>query len=394
MHVRPRALPGLLGILLVLGACTTSDPGNPRSPTPSTIAPKVPVKIAFLEDLSTEDSENRVGPAFQGLRLGIDTAALSGDLPVQVEVVGEDTQGDPATAAEIAQEVAADPTFVAVVVAPFFDETESVGAVLDDAGIPTISLSTIAVGLSANGWTTWLRAVADQAEQAAALTRLIRGLPATRRGVCVLGDGGVASNGLVHRVAGALAPMAVLDLTVLPEEAASGSFVSEVETSACGVAFWGGFSGEAATIWLRLTSAGLQKVVLLGADGTKDPAYLEATGRAGEGTIVSCPCADLSTSTRLADQRFIQNYQAEHGTPPGIYAAEGWDVARMLVAAFRAGATTRADLATAMPGLSGFTGLANTYLFQADGDLAPEAAAVRFFRDEGGRWIPLDDGVR
>src|SRR3989304_2294690 len=50
----------------------------------------------------------------------------------------------------------------------------------------------------------------------------------------------------------------------------------------------------------------------------------------------ACPCPDVSTSTDPAVIRFIQDYQAEFGSPPGPYAAEAWDAARALLAALTA----------------------------------------------------------
>jgi ABC-type branched-subunit amino acid transport system substrate-binding protein len=105
--------------------------------------------------------------------------------------------------------------------------------------------------------------------------------------------------------------------------------------------------------------------------------------------VAACPCADLSTSTDLAAQRFIQDYQADFGLPPGAFAAEAWDVAGMFVRAFRAGATSRAQVLASLWGTDRFRGLANTYVFEPDGELAPGSARVRLFRDEGGRWIQL-----
>lgn len=374
-----------LATALALEACTNGDPGIPASPTP-----KAPVKLAFIEDLSVEGASHRVVPAFQGARLALDAASLAGELPVEVELVALDTGGDPARAISLANEVAGDPGYVGVIVGPFLGGQGPIGEVLDRAGLPVVSLSTLDPGISENGWEVWFRAVADQTEQGSALARVIGEMPRARRGVCLAGDGGIGSEALLRSVERAIASDVALRATVTPENAGSAPFAAAVRRAGCGVVLWGGFSTEAALIRIRMTSAGLGSVTLVGGDGTKDEEYLTATGRSGEGTIVSCPCVDLSTSTDLAAQRFIQDYQAEYGSPPGVYAAEGWDVARMFVAAFRSGAGDRAEVAQSVGGLGGFEGLANTYVFQADGELAPGSAVVHLYRDEGGRWIPLE----
>lgn len=109
------------------------------------------------------------------------------------------------------------------------------------------------------------------------------------------------------------------------------------------------------------------------------------------------PCVDLSTSTRLAGRRFIQDYQADFGLPPGPYAAEAWNVAWMFLRAIRQGATTRSDVLASMREVDRFEGLAGTYEFEPHGEHSPGTARVHLFRDEGSRWIRLagrESGLR
>ncbi|HEX5951373.1 MAG TPA: hypothetical protein VFZ96_10240, partial [Actinomycetota bacterium] len=100
-------------------------------------------------------------------------------------------------------------------------------------------------------------------------------------------------------------------------------------------------------------------------------------------------CVDVSTSFDLAAQRFIQDYQSEFGLPPGPYAVEAWDAARILVGAFREGATTRKAVGVALSALRTFDGLARAYRFGPDGDLQEGRRSVRLSRVEGGRWLEL-----
>jgi len=281
----------LASVVAFLGAaCTTAPPGEP-GPTSPTPAPAVAlVKIAYFEDLSPEGATAWTAPAFQGARLAIDTAGLADPLPVAVELVAFDTKGSSEDAAAVASEVAADPAYVAGIGAPFLTGQLALGRILDPAGVPMITLSTLGPKLARSGWTTWRRAVANEQEQG---------------------------------------------------------------------------------------------------DGIKDETFLSVAGGSGVGMVATCPCADLSASTELRAQRFIQDYQADFGLPPGPYSAEALDVTRMILRAIREGATTRGGVLAALATSDPFEGLANTYAFRSDGELAPEAAHVRLCRDEGGRWIPL-----
>ncbi|HEX7463580.1 MAG TPA: ABC transporter substrate-binding protein, partial [Actinomycetota bacterium] len=243
--------------------------------------------------------------------------------------------------------------------------------------------------LSTNGWRTWRRAVANQTQQGTALARYVDGLPVSGGGVCLLGDGSEESRGLLGAVASSLRAPVVLRAKVAPSATGPPPAVAAVSRVHCGVVVWGGFSEEGALMRRRLVEAGLLKVGFVGGDGLKDQTFLSITKGVGMGTVVACSCADLTTATDLPAQRFIQDYQSEFGLPPGTYAVEAFDVARMVLGAIRSGAATRADVLLRLRSVRQSDGLANVYRFSPDGELAPGSARVRLYRDEGGRWIGM-----
>lgn len=381
----------MVATVVILGACT-GEPGV-RGPASRPARSVAHVKIAFLQNLSAEDAALRTAPAFQGAKLAFDTSVLSGDLDVDVELVALNTQGDPETATLVAGKVAADPAFVGAIGAPFLTAQRAVGDVLDGAEVPTITLSTLGPDLAKAGWTTWRRAVVDHPGLGAALAAFVDSLPGTtRRGACLLGDGSEVASGLLRSVGGELRTRIVLRSRVVADDGDPAGVADAVRNAGCGVVIWGGLSGQGALVRRRLVEGGLRRVAFLGADGMKDGIYLSASGAAGRGTVAACPCADLSTATELAAQRFIQDYQADFGLPPGPYAAEAWDVARMFVQAFRGGAVTRAEVLRSMWSVDRFDGLANTYVFEPTGELAPGAARIHLYRDQAGRWVRLREG--
>ena len=386
--LRPVQLQAVL-CAMVAAACT----GNAPIPGPSAtgVLPVVHVKVAFLEDLSSDEASARAAPAFQGAKLAFDTASLRDGLPVSVELVGLDTGGDAATAAATAQEIVEDPAFVGAIAAPSLTEREQSGAgnILDAAGVPTITLSPLGPNPSKRGWTAWRRAVADVTIEGRTIAAFVDSLSLPRRGACLLGDGSPGSRALLGAVAASTTAEVVLRSHTAPAEQGSLRIARAVTRSRCGVVVWGGSSTTGALVRRSLQEAGGRTIAVVGGDAMKDPTYLSVSGRAGLGTVAACPCADLSTSTGLAAQRFIQDYQADFGLPPGAFAAEAWDVAEMFVRAFRAGAAPRAEVLASLWGTDRFRGLANTYVFEPHGELTAGSARVRLFRDEGGRWIPL-----
>jgi ABC-type amino acid transport substrate-binding protein len=130
---------------------------------------------------------------------------------------------------------------------------------------------------------------------------------------------------------------------------------------------------------------------MMGSSAMKTESYLATTAGAGDGTIVTCACVDLSTSTRPEARRFIHDFQSTYGSAPGVFAAEGWDAGGMLLAAFRTGAADRVAIGAALASADAVDGLADAYRFEEDGELAASSAGAHVFQAEGVRWVPVGE---
>jgi ABC-type branched-subunit amino acid transport system substrate-binding protein len=392
---------GLAVIGLVASCTPDADPGSPaRTPTGSTPTPAlttaspapsepVSLRVAFVEALTNDEPDDRVTAAFQAARLAFSNAEIVAGLPVEVDVVAYDTEGDPARTAEISAEIVSAPEVVAVIGAPGLTQQQELGDALSSAGIPWISLSGEGAKLGERGWSGWRRLVADQATQGETLGRVVASLRRSEPGVCVMGDGTPLSDALLRAATRTLDDPIVLRATVTEVQSDVAAAGQAVARARCGAVLWGGGESAGAALRRQLVEEGVQEVAFVGGDAIRDRSFLEAVGPAGEGTLATCPCIDVSTSIDLAAQRFIQDYQSEFGLPPGAYAVEAWDAARILVGAFREGATTREDIRGALAILTTFDGLARTYRFGSSGDLEEGLRSVRLSRVEGGRWLEL-----
>jgi len=384
----------VIGLLLVsVSSCTGVEPGSPGA-SPSVSRPVVHLKIAFLEDLSSDEAAVRSAPAFQGAKLAFDTAALGDGLPVSVELISVDTGADAAKAAAAAREIVSDPAFVGAIGAPSLTEREqsAAGDLLDRGGLPTLTLSPLGPNLSSRGWTAWRRTVADLTMEGRAIAAFVDSIPSPRGGACVLGDGSSGSKSLLEAVAASTTSDVVLRWHTDATETGSLRVARAVSRARCGAVVWGGSSTVGGLVRRALHEAGARRISFVGGDAMKDPVYLAVAGRAGLGTVAACPCADLSTATDLASQRFIQDYQADFGVPPAAFAAEAWDAAGMFVRAFRTGTSSRSEVLASLWGRDRYPGLANTYVFEPTGELAPGAARVHLYRNTARRWMPFPEG--
>jgi branched-chain amino acid transport system substrate-binding protein len=390
-----------LGVMLLLSACRAdAEPRQPALPGPASPSPAsspsstepVPVTVAFLETRDGSEADRRAVTAFQAASLAFSNAGLLGDLPVSVEVVAHDVGQDAGEAGEIAAELAADPAVVAAIGAPGLDHQAAVGEALDEAGVSWVSLSGHGEGLGDRGWAGWRRLVADQAAQGEVVAGAVDALP-DAEALCLLGDGTLASRSLLRAVAPAVRGEIVLRTVVGEAQTEVMAGVEAAGASGCGVVVWAGDGTTAAALRRQLVEEGLGDVELVGGDAMRDQGYLEAAGPAAEGTLATCPCVDVSTSIDLAAQRFIQDYQAEYGLPPGPYAVEAWDAARLLVNAFRGGATSRSQTLEAIAAVRSYEGLAGVYRFTAGGDLVAPETHVGLYEVAGGRWLEASSGA-
>jgi branched-chain amino acid transport system substrate-binding protein len=381
---RSQLLAPILLFVLLLAGCTAE--ASPPNGDPGATTPSLHLKIAFLENLAPEGAYERMVPAFQGAKLALDQAFANGDLPSEVEIVPQDI-GDPQRMTDVLNADAADPSYVGAIAAPFWSEPMAAGSRLSDAGLATVSLSS--VGPANPGWSSWFRAVAPLSDQAAEIGAYLDRARWGEHGVCLASDGSSYGSAFANAVARATRRH-VLSRGVIPTgEAIPEQTLRRIRSGGCTALVFGGFGSDAALIRIELDAAGLSAVRLAGADGMRDRTFLSVAGTSGDGTIASCSCADLGTSTSLPAQQFIHDYQSEFGGPPASYAVEGWDMGRLYVAAVRSGANTRSAVAAYLNDVVSFTGLANTYAFSGSGGLLPSARVVQLFRESGGRWLPV-----
>ncbi len=385
-----RRSPALLLAAALLAACETAAPAGPGPPVAGTSAlpspsPPPTVRVAFV---SAEGADELVAPAFQGAELAITSASATGTLAVGVELVRIDAGSDQAAAGKAAAAIAADPSVVAAVVAPYTESQAVLATGLTEAGVPVLSLSAVGPTPSGPGPSGFRHLVVSTEQVAGAIAEYVKGQLRRSDHACLLWEDVPGWQTMLPAVLRALAGSP--SLVASAGDAADPEDVARsIAASGCRAVAWTGWAETAAAIRRAMADEGLRNVAFIGGDALKAGPYIEEAGRAAEGTVAACPCVDLSTSTDLAAQRFIQDYQAEYGLPPGAYAVEAWDAVRLLLQGLREGGPSRADVFTYLSGVRSFAGLAGTYVFGLGGE---QAAEVHLYRAEGNRWVEIHSG--
>lgn len=138
--------------------------------------------------------------------------------------------------------------------------------------------------------------------------------------------------------------------------------------------------------------AGLEEVVLAGADGIQSPDFLEAAGEAAEGMYVSGP--DLSFDNPTYDA-LLEMYQANYGSEPlSVFHAHAYDATMLLLGAIEEVAQQGDDgtlligrqaLRDALFATSGYEGVTGTLTCNEFGDCADPRISVS--QVQGGEFV-------
>jgi branched-chain amino acid transport system substrate-binding protein len=390
---------------LVAGACSKKSGTSTESPgggTTSAPAEKKPVKIEFFGALSG-DYKLLVIHGYQAAQLAFEQANAGdfGDLPVTITIEGQDTGGSGDQASPLADKVVNDPSVVGIIGPAFSGESAAVGDRFDQAGIPFLTPSATDDALATHGWTHWFRGVGNNSDEAKPAAQYIQNVLAPNC-TFVASDGSAYGHGLAaiaYSFLNDAAQKVEQEEQVQQGQKDYSALVTKVASSGCKAMFYGGYSPEGGLISKQMSEAGLNDTTIIGGDGLKDDTFLSVAGNAGEGTLSVCPCVspgDLVTgggTNTEAITKFIADYKAKFGEDPGIYALEGWDIAQIYIAAFKAGKTTREEITDFVRNVINFPGLAKTYSWQPNGELFPTNRVMYLYEDKGGEWSFLGNAA-
>jgi branched-chain amino acid transport system substrate-binding protein len=331
-------------------------------------------------------------PIFQGIEYAVDEVNTSGDLACDVSLQAEDSQGDPNQAPPLARGLVESERLVGVVGPYFSGETLATGRIFSQADVAFITPSATGATIDDQGFTTFFRAVADDAIQGDVAASYIRSLgPAT---VAVVHDNQDYSKGLADAVMAGLGEMAVGPFIIDPQETDYSAVVAEVADSRPQVVFYGGYSPEAGPLLKQLREAGVE-AAFISDDGTKASTFGDLAGPASEGTQVTCPCADPLQIAAAKD--FVEGIQATYDRPPGTFAADAYDATRLIFRALEDLSgdepidEVRSTVVDFLSGVEGYAGITKHYSFSDTGqvELGPEGVWIYEWSDRDGDFVAV-----
>jgi branched-chain amino acid transport system substrate-binding protein len=382
----------LAGAAILVAAC--SDDKKSDSTTATTAAPVTTmasgsttpstdagvtcdgVKLAFMGALSGDNGALGTN-MINGAQIAIDEFnAANPNCQVEFDT-SYDSQGDPAQATPLADQIVNDSAIIGLIGPGFSGETKATMPKFEEAGLPMITPGATNALLSTNGWTMFHRILANDDKQAPGVVKLIKDtIGATKVGV--IDDASEYGKGLADSVRSGLGDKKVADDTIDPKASDFSAAVNKMKGAGVDTVFYGGYYAEAAKLVQQMRDAGLTATFVSG-DGSLDKAFVDNAGPAAEGAYLTATGAPADVN---AD--FQAAFNAKYGTDPALYSPEAYDCAKVFLAGIAAGNVTRADLAAFVSAYDA-PGITKQIKFDATGE--PLGDAVYYYVVESGKIV-------
>lgn len=412
----------LLTLVLIISACgspaaPTAAPAQPTAaPTQPTAVPAQPtaapaastdewgsvtvkkgdtIKASFSAALTGD-----LAPFGLDMQLGAQMAAEQFGKDINgfaLEIVSEDDLCSGPGGTTVANKIAANPAIVGHI--GFMCSSGEIpgSEILDKARIVSISPSATAVNVTSRGLQSVFRtAFNDKVQGPADANFMLNELKMDS--VALIHDGSPYGEGLVNAFRQAY-------------EAAGGKIVGDVEAVTVGekdfratltkiaanqpkAIFFGGFWPEAAVLVTQKAEVGLADAVFMGADGMKEPKFIETAGPAGLNAYASFG----SSSQGGTYEAYVAAYKAKGGDTKNIvFSPQTYDAVNVLVEALKVAGKVDANgdlvigrkaLADAVRAVK-LEGVTGGISFDANGDRPDSSTNVVIFQNNGTDWIQV-----
>ncbi|HEX3325590.1 MAG TPA: branched-chain amino acid ABC transporter substrate-binding protein [Actinomycetota bacterium] len=357
----------------------------------------------YFQGALTGPANYLILPSFQGAQLHINELNAQSDFPAHITLKQADTQGDPAQAPQVVQEVVSDPNTVGVIGPGFSGESAASGDTYNQAKIPFVTPSATNTTLDSNGWDYWYRAVGNDSGQGGLGGAFIAKVIAPSK-LFVIHDKSDYGQPLATTVKTTAQKDGVKIVGFEGITSGADDFsavISDIKASGADCVFFGGYDFDFGKIVSQAKDSGLN-IDFMSGDGSLSSTFLKLAGPAAENVY-------LSAATNLSGD-FAAKYNASVGSKASsvpVYAAEGYDVAGLFGAAIRSavggGATDptaiRAGIQKYLSGLTTanpYTGVAKNYSFDSKHEVQADSIAdlYYYYQVKNGKMKPLGNAAQ
>ena len=370
-----------ISIALAVSACGTTDDGDDDKAGGGG-GGDCSGTIGLMGALSGSNA-SVVTPSRDGAKLAV-KQFLAENEDCDITLTEFDTEGDPAKATPLANQIATNEDFIGIIGGAFSGETRAMKPIFQEAGVVMISQSATATDLTqVDQVDVFHRVVGYDDVQGAAIANYLEGSGATK--VFVVDDSTTYGEPLATKVKSDLGDLVVDSDKTQEGQTDFAAVVSKIESAAPDAVFYAGYAAEAGPFLKQLRDAGVE-AEFVGGDGLYGSDFPTAAGPNSEGAVVTCPCLPADQ----AEGNFAEDFEAEYGTAPGAYAAEGYDAANIFLQGFKEGNNTREKMLEWVNGYTG-SGITKDYEFDENGDVALDKVVIWAYEIKDGALTPKEE---
>ncbi|WP_284974363.1 MULTISPECIES: branched-chain amino acid ABC transporter substrate-binding protein [unclassified Arthrobacter] len=315
---------------------------------------------------------------FNGIQLAINQHNQANP-GCQVQFKKFDTEGDPNKATGPVTQMVSESDIVGVVGLPFSGESKATGNIFEQKGLVHITPSATNPGLTKNGWTTFYRALGNDAVQGPAAAKFLTDKLQAKK-VYLVQDDSDYGIGLGTQTSQALGGALAGSDKVITGQKDFSAVISKIMNTKADTVYYAGYYAEGAPFDQQLVAKGFTGS-FVGPDGVKDDQFIKQAGDASSNAYFTCPCIP---GELIPD--FASAYKAIANADPGTYSIEGYDAATVLLSGIDKGKQTRADLLSWVKSYDA-DGLSKHYKWDSTGELA--TPDVYGYKVENGKIVPI-----
>lgn len=342
------------------------------------------VTLGFMGDLTGENS-GLVIPPKQGAQLAIEQYNATNP-KVKIKFKTYDSQGKPEQATSLALGAVKNDKITGLIGPAFSGESQSVGPILEEAKIPSVSPSATNITLGEKGWKYWHRVVADDAAQSAGVANFA--INSGMKKIFLVSDNQDYGKGLADAIEKAVKAKGAQTQSDAVDDKGTdySSTVNKINQFKPDLVYFGGYYAVAGRLFKQLREGGYKGKMMSG-DGSLATGLIEGTGQQNaQGTLISCGCLiDPTGKTNPKAKKFADDYKAKFGSEVAIYSTEGFDAATAFIEAVKAGKTTSEDINNYLKTID-VQGVGKKIKFADNGELATEDI---FIYEVQGDKLPL-----
>lgn len=332
------------------------------------------IALGFFGAYTGENSGLGI-PIYNGAKLAIDQFNQANP-DCQVGYKKFDSQGSPDQAPQLARSIVGDSSVVGVVGPAFSGESKNANPIFNEATLPIVTPSATNAQLQNQGWTIFHRMLPNDDVQGPGIAAYLKNDLKAQK-VFVIDDASEYGKGLADTVKSTLGSLVTGTDTIDTKATDYSATVTKVKAAAPDAVFFGGYYAQAGPLAKQLKDGGVTATFVSG-DGSLDAKFVSLAGDAGNGAVITCPCAP-------SPDAFATAYKAKFNTDPGTYAPEAYDSAYAFLSAIAAGKVTRADINTYLKTID-IPGLTKQIKFDAQGETAAKNTYV--YKVGGGKITP------